>query len=55
MATVKDPVCGMKVDTDKASGSSEYRGETYYFCCPECKQKFDESPQRYAAQQHASQ
>lgn len=47
---VKDPVCGMELDTTaaKAAGlSSDYRGKTYYFCMPECKHDFDKSPGRY--------
>jgi Cu+-exporting ATPase len=45
---VKDPVCGMQVDPEKAAGKSEYKGHTYYFCNPGCKKKFDENPARYA-------
>ncbi len=48
METQKDPVCGMQVDEKTAAGKSEYQGETYYFCNPVCKTKFDESPERYA-------
>jgi len=43
----KDPVCGMDVDPNKAPGTSDYRGKTYYFCCNECKQKFDSNPQSF--------
>ena len=38
---VKDPVCGMQIDEKTAAGSSEYKGETYYFCAPVCKARFD--------------
>ena len=31
---VKDPVCNMDVDPATAAGSSEYKGQTYYFCSP---------------------
>ncbi len=27
-AKVTDPVCGMQIDPDKATGKSEYRGQT---------------------------
>jgi YHS domain-containing protein len=50
---VKDPVCGMNVDPQKAAGETEYQGDTYYFCCSTCKQKFDEAPERYAQHQPA--
>jgi YHS domain-containing protein len=45
-----DPVCHMQIDEAKAAGSSEYKGKTYYFCAKACKTKFDENPQKYAAQ-----
>ncbi|MDO8616670.1 MAG: YHS domain-containing protein [Dehalococcoidia bacterium] len=44
----RDPVCGMEVDAAKATGSSAYRGVTYYFCAPACKKAFDAGPEKYA-------
>ncbi|MCY7376134.1 MAG: YHS domain-containing protein, partial [Pyrinomonadaceae bacterium] len=41
---IKDPVCGMTIDAGKAAGKSEFGGETYYFCSPVCKEKFDTNP-----------
>ena len=38
---VVDPICGMTVDPEHAAGSSERDGETYYFCSPGCKEKFE--------------
>lgn len=43
----KDPVCGMMVDEEKAVATSEYKGETYYFCSHDCKVAFDKDPERY--------
>ncbi|HZC36148.1 MAG TPA: XdhC family protein [Chthoniobacterales bacterium] len=43
----KDPVCGMTVAEGEAKYISEYRGETYYFCCAGCKQEFDRQPEAY--------
>lgn len=43
----KDPVCGMEVDEKAAAGKSEYKGKTYYFCAPGCKQAFDKDPEKY--------
>ena len=43
---VLDPVCGMDVEVGKAT-TAEYRGETYYFCCPHCQQAFEGSPEQY--------
>jgi YHS domain-containing protein len=47
---VTDPVCEMKIDENKAVGSSVYNGQTYYFCSQSCKQKFDQEPGKYAGQ-----
>jgi YHS domain-containing protein len=44
---VKDPVCGMDVDSGTATGKSEYQGKTYYFCSSGCKKAFDKEPQKY--------
>lgn len=43
----RDVVCGMQVDPQKAAGSSEYNGKTYYFCAKVCKAKFDANPSLY--------
>lgn len=39
------PVMNMKVATK--SYKSSYNGKTYYFCCADCKPKFDASPAVY--------
>jgi Cu+-exporting ATPase len=44
---VKDPVCGMTIDEKTAKGTSEYKGQTYYFCATVCKTKFDADPAKY--------
>ena len=44
---MKDPVCGMQVDPAKAAGTSQYQGQTYYFCSKGCKTKFDANPGQY--------
>lgn len=36
-----DPVCLMEFEESVAAGTSEYKGETYFFCAEECKKKFD--------------
>lgn len=45
--TFKDPVCGMDVSPETAAGTSEYNGQTYYFCSPGCKRSFDKDPEKY--------
>lgn len=46
---VKDPVCGMSIQTEEAAGTSEFQGETFYFCSLICKEKFDSNPQKFFA------
>ena len=52
----KDPVCGMEVDPRQAAGTSDYQGQTYYFCAVGCKKAFDKEPARYAgkAENHSA-
>jgi len=45
--TVKDPICGMTVDSAKAKYKSNYAGAVFYFCCAGCKQTFDQQPEKY--------
>lgn len=48
-ATVFCAVTGEKIgDPSKASGSSVYKGKTYYFCCGGCKPQFDKDPAKFA-------
>ena len=42
-STVKDPICGMDVDPDKAL-HAERDGKTFYFCSDSCLQKFLHAP-----------
>ncbi|HEX4487049.1 MAG TPA: YHS domain-containing protein, partial [Terriglobales bacterium] len=43
----KDPVCGMSVDPETAKHTSEHAGQTYYFCCAGCAEKFKSDPTKY--------
>lgn len=52
-ATVKDPVCGMKIDPAKARGKAEHKGKTYYFCSADCKARFEKNPAKYAEKESA--
>ena len=49
ITAVKDPVCGMDVDSVADAGQTEYKGQTYYFCSKGCKDTFDKEPGKYAA------
>jgi YHS domain-containing protein len=44
---MKDPVCGADVDERKIPAISTYHGRHYLFCGQECKNTFDEDPDRY--------
>jgi xanthine dehydrogenase accessory factor len=44
----KDPICGMMVAIGTAKHKSEFQGNSFYFCCAGCKQKFDKQPDKYA-------
>src|SRR6266436_3579448 len=44
---VKDPVCGMMVDPQRAAGKAEYAGKTYFFCSPRCKERFEKEPEKF--------
>jgi YHS domain-containing protein len=38
---VKDPVCGMAVETTTARFKGTYGGETVYFCAESCKRTYE--------------
>jgi Cu+-exporting ATPase len=37
----------MAVEPATAPAAQEYKGQTYYFCCPSCRARFQEDPERY--------
>ena len=41
------PVMGKEFTRTDATTSYAYEGITYYFCCPECKDKFVKDPEKY--------
>ena len=43
---VVDPVCKMTIESEKAAATSEYKGQTIYFCAQGCKTKFDKDPEK---------
>lgn len=44
----RDPICGMMVDIGGAKYTSDFRGDSFYFCCARCKQTFDRQPDEYS-------
>jgi adenylate cyclase len=40
VASVIDPVCGMRIEADDAAATAEHQGQTYYFCSEACRDIF---------------
>jgi P-type Cu+ transporter len=38
---VKDPVCGMTVDSETAKVKGVYDGQTVYFCAESCRRTYE--------------
>lgn len=51
MTKVKDPVCGMTIESSRAAAHGSYGGKTVYFCTTACQQTYESShpPDRVAA------
>lgn len=47
MEKVKDLICGMWIDPEKAAATSEYKGKKYYFCAKGCKISFEKDPEKF--------
>ncbi len=45
--TVTDPVCGMTISPGDAAGTVEHGGVTYWFCNPQCRERFVAAPETY--------
>jgi xanthine dehydrogenase accessory factor len=46
-----DPVCGMTVQATPASYPLAHDGVTYYFCCTNCRRRFEQDPAAYATRE----
>src|SRR6266850_3741200 len=44
-----DPVCHMQVMPETAAARYEYKGKTYYFCNPRCRDRFKANPEQFLA------
>jgi Cu+-exporting ATPase len=53
--TVKDPVCGMQVDPEKAEHRTTHEGVAYAFCSRGCREKFVQDPDAYLRPQTPAQ
>jgi Cu+-exporting ATPase len=38
---VRDPVCGMTIDSETATAKGVYDGKTVYFCAAGCQAEFE--------------
>jgi len=45
--TARDPVCGMRVAREGARHTATHRGQTYYFCCARCRERFAAAPEEF--------
>jgi xanthine dehydrogenase accessory factor len=45
--TAIDPVCEMEVEVATAKFTAQFKDETFYFCCPACKNLFEKTPADY--------
>jgi YHS domain-containing protein len=43
----KDPVCNMRIESEKAAFKEEFKGTTYYFCSAKCFADFKANPEKY--------
>ena len=44
---VKDPICGMEIESEKAFAQREHAGKTFYFDSQDCVDRFDADPHKY--------
>jgi Cu+-exporting ATPase len=44
---VKDVVCGMTIDPERAAGALDYRGKKYHFCSKGCVAEFEADAEKY--------
>lgn len=49
----KDPVCGKKINRQKAQVLIKYKGYGYFLCCPLCQSEFEQNPNIYAKPEYA--
>ena len=50
----RDHVCDREVNEATAPAKSDYAGDVYYFHSEECKQKFDDDPEKYVSRDESS-
>lgn len=48
----RDPVCGKRVNVNRAHVKVHHEGEDYYLCCPLCQREFERAPEKYTTPSH---
>jgi YHS domain-containing protein len=43
----RDPVCGKRINRNKAHITLQYKENEYLLCCPICQAEFERDPERY--------
>ena len=43
----RDPVCGMEVERAGARHTARHEGQTFYFCCARCRERFTAAPDEF--------
>jgi YHS domain-containing protein len=43
----RDPVCGKRINRNKAHIVLEYKGREYPLCCPVCQAEFEREPEKH--------
>lgn len=46
ISTVMDPICGMDLQANQIAATYAYMGQTYSFCCVECRDLFAHNPEK---------
>ncbi|GMQ91781.1 MAG: YHS domain-containing protein [Gammaproteobacteria bacterium] len=47
---IKDPVCGKRINRNKAHIKITYKGQDFLLCCPVCQSEFEKDPEQYINQ-----
>lgn len=43
----RDPVCGKRINCNKAHIAIEYRDREFLLCCPLCQAEFERNPEKH--------
>lgn len=46
----QDPVCGKRLNSNKAHIVITFEDIEYLLCCPRCQREFEQNPQKYIRQ-----